>query len=311
MADWYFREGPSQSSLVVCPGCRNLVRRGEEFCPFCAKRLGPEKGIRGLIRKARAMPFVVTRILLAIIVAAFLLQMLSDLFLPAGFKSEGKGSLLDLLVSQPYTYILMGSNLHVLVGAFHQYWRLLTHCFLHFGLLHIAFNGYAFWDLGRLAERLWGGRQVFATFILSGITGGAASFAWNMLLDAPKNSAGASGAICGILGLLLGAYYRNKYHVGEYLGSHLVRWAVYILAFGLLMGADNAAHIGGMIGGGVLGYLLPPTNTTASPAQDRKIWTAAAALSLALLLVCVGFAVVFYFQGPEHVNNLFKIMVLR
>jgi rhomboid protease GluP len=303
MADWYFRgaNGGKPNNLQVCPGCRNLVRRDQEFCPFCAKRLRAEGGVRGWLRGAFARPDSMTRFLLGCLVAVFLLQFVSDFLLPEQFRNPDGGSLGGLMGANFLTYIRMGSNYHVLVGVHHEYWRWVTYCFLHIGILHILFNGWAFWDLGRLAERLWGARQVFAVFILTGIAGGVFSTTWNLaVLGRSANSAGASGAICGILGLLLGAYYRNRYHVGEYLGPQLVRWAVMILVFGLVVGADNAAHIGGMASGAALGYFLPPTNTTKTPGRDGKIWRGLTALAVVLTLVSFGFAVAFYARGAIY-----------
>ncbi len=309
MADWYFRNQQSQGGqggLKVCPGCRNLVRSGEEFCPYCARRLRPASGIRGAVRKILAKPDIATTSLIGLIAFVFLLQIVADLLLPARYKSPGGMDLFSLLAASNLTYVRMGSNLQHLVAVYGEYWRFLTYCFLHLGLIHIGFNCYAFWDLGRLAERMWGARQVFATFILTGIGGGAASYIWNVMAGRPANSLGASGAICGILGLLLGAYYRNRHHVGQFLGSQLIRWAVYILVFGLVVRADNAAHIGGMLSGGLLGYFLAPTNRSRHLDRDMKIWNAMAIVSFILMIVCFGFAVAFYAQGPQYAVNLLR-----
>ncbi len=303
MADWYFRGsgGGKPNNLIVCPGCRNLVRRGQEFCPFCARRLRAESGVRGWIRGAFAAPDSMTKFLIGCLVAVFLLQFASDFLLPEQLRDPGRGFLGGLMGANSLTYIRMGSNFHYLVGAYHEYWRWLTYCFLHIGILHILFNGWAFWDLGRLAERLWGARQVFAVFTLTGIAGGALSSFWNLaVLGRFANSAGASGAICGILGLLLSAYYKNRYHVGEFLGAQLVRWAVMILVFGLVIGADNAADIGGMVAGAALGYFLPPTATTKTPGRDGKIWRGLTAASVVLVIVCFSCVVYFYAQGPVY-----------
>jgi rhomboid protease GluP len=301
MADWYFRNNQA-GGLKKCPSCGQLVRSDEEFCPYCAKRLRAERSVFGLVRRFMAQPDIASRVLLGIMVVGFLAQMAADLLLPEQYKgSGGGGGFLNLLMASPLTYIRLGSNFQFLVAADAQYWRFLTSCFLHFGLMHIFFNGYAFWDLGRLAERMWGGVQVFAAFILTGVCGSFASYFWNAVVNgAPVNSAGASGAICGVLGLFLGAYSRNRGLLGDQLGSHLIRWAVYILVFGLVMGADNAAHIGGMLSGAVFGYLLPPTRYSRTASRDMKIWRAAAWVSLAVLLAGIGFAVFFYARGPQY-----------
>lgn len=302
MADWYFRNnqgGGQPGGLVPCPGCRNLVRRTEKFCPYCARRLRPEGGAAAAIKRLLNHPDIATKLLLGLMAAVFLLQFVVDYTLPQ--QSRGRspsGGLFSLGTADSVTYILMGSNFHPLVQAHHQVWRFVTSCFLHFGILHILFNSWVLWDLGRLVERLWGARQTFAVFILSGMAGSAASYFWNMtILGAPKNSAGASGAICGMLGILLGAYYRNRYQVGERLGQMLVRWTVYILVFGLVMRADNAAHVGGLLAGGIMGYYLRPTSHSKSPARDWTIWFAASVVSALLLATSFGFAIAFYIQN--------------
>ena len=186
-----------------------------------------------------------------------------------------------------------------------QIWRFVTSIFLHFGLIHILFNCWAFWDLGRLAEKFWGAKQVFAAFILSGAAGSAASFFWKtMVMGQPVNSAGASGAVCGILGLLLGAYYKDRRHIGEYLGSQLIRWAVMLLIFGLVAGADNGAHVGGFLAGAVMGFFLPPTTTSRQPARDQRIWDILAIVSVVVVVVAFVFGFVFALQGFTHVVTL-------
>lgn len=303
MADWYFRNnqtgGPQQGGLVSCPGCRNLVKRSEEFCPYCARRLRPESGARAALKRLLTRPDVATKFLLGLLAAVFVLQFVVDFTLPDILRDRTpSGGLFSFGTANNVTYVLMGSNIHSLVQKYGEVWRFVTSCFLHFGILHIVFNGWVLWDLGRLVERLWGSRQTFAVFILAGIAGAAMSYFWNMtILGQPKNSAGASGAICGMLGILLGAYYRNRYQIGEHLGQALIRWAVYILVFGLVMGADNAAHIGGFLAGGLMGYFLRPTRFSKSVARDQKIWTAAAGLSLLFMLASFGFAVAFYIHN--------------
>jgi rhomboid protease GluP len=223
----------------------------------------------------------------------FLVQLAVELLLPAEAKQGGGGGLFSFLSASSTTYILLGANFtpQVLDG---QVWRFVTYSFLHIGLLHILFNGWAMWDLGRLVERMWGGAQLFATFILTGIAGGAVSFAMAaFVMGEPRLSAGASGSICGVLGLLLGAYYKNRYHIGEYLGSQLLRWAVYILVFGLVAGADNSAHIGGMLAGGALGYFMPPTRTTNTAVRDARVWRFLTIASVILLAAAYAFAALF------------------
>ncbi|MDR1613704.1 MAG: rhomboid family intramembrane serine protease [Planctomycetota bacterium] len=300
MADWYFRNSQT-NSVKACPECGNLVRADQEFCPYCARRLGPERGARGWLKRALAAPAIATKGLIGAIAVFFFLQSLTDMLLPASLKSDAYGGLLGLSSAYPATYALLGANHPRFILEYGQVWRFFTSCLLHFGFIHILFNCWALWDLGRIAEKLWGARQVFAVFVLTGICGSAASFAWNgLVLHRPVTSAGASGAICGILGLFLGTYYRNRFHLGQILGANLVRWAVYIIVFGLVMQADNAAHIGGMISGAAFGYFLVPAARARRPALDAKIWTGLAVFALVVAVVCLAF------MGAYYVPHLFE-----
>ncbi len=305
MSDWYFRgkssAGAGPNRLKVCPGCRNLVNAGEEFCPFCARRLRDSNSVSAFVRRYFSRPGAMTQTLIGALVAVFLLQLLADLFLPPEYRRGGGGGLMSFLSADSLTYIRLGSNFHALTFYAGEYWRLLSYAFLHFGLVHIGFNCWAFWDLGRLSERLWGARQLFAVYILTGISGGIFSLLVAMgIMGRAANSVGASGAICGVLGLLLGTYYRNKYSIGRELGGYLIQWAIYILVFGLVAGADNGAHIGGFLGGGAIGYFLPPSNVTKTFDRDRRIWNFLFWLSVVLLIVCVGCVAYYYAQGVEH-----------
>lgn len=308
MAEWYFRNNQGGNGLKACPGCRNLVRGDEEFCPYCARRLRAPGGVRGIMKKLGSVPFLATKVLLGIIAAMFLGQLLTDVVLNMQNPPLAKVSFFTFLVQGSFTetYTRMGGNVYARVDLLHEYWRLVMYCFLHGGIIHILFNSWAFWDLGRLAERLWGSRQVFATFVLTGIVGGLFSLGWSILRHGhgfAGLSIGASGAVCGILGLLIGAYYRNRYQVGEFLGSQLVKWAVIILALGLIMGFDNAAHLGGLLSGGALGYVMAPTQFSRNLGRDTKIWSALAVVSLLLVLACFAFAIAFYIQG-EHYQRI-------
>lgn len=152
--------------------------------------------------------------------------------------------------------ILVGSNFGSLT-AHGEWWRLISALFVHFGILHLLFNMWALAAFGGLAERLLGMANFLFIYFVSGIAANLAS----ITLRPDVDSAGASGAIFGILGALLAAYWRNK----ETLPLSIVRseaTAVLVFAgFALLggfiyKGVDNAAHLGGLVTGLLLGVTL-------------------------------------------------------
>jgi rhomboid protease GluP len=136
-------------------------------------------------------------------------------------------------------------------------WRLVTSLFLHGSLLHLAFNMIALWQVGQLVERLFGSLRFIALYMIAGVCGSIASVIWNPQV----NSVGASGAIFGIVGGLF-AFMRRENSgvpptvVNDLRGS-LLPFLVFNLAAGFLYPhTDNAAHIGGLIGGWLAGHVL-------------------------------------------------------
>ncbi|MDR2391600.1 MAG: rhomboid family intramembrane serine protease [Planctomycetota bacterium] len=281
MADWYFRGSEARGGPGICPGCRRLVRKGDEFCPFCARRIRAESGWRAHAKALLATPDIATRGLLGLILLIFILQYLVAALLPPEYRDGGTGGFFG---SAPGALLLMGGSSAGLVFGLDQWWRLVSYIFLHANLLHIFFNCWMFWDIGRLVERTWGARQTFAAFILTGIAAGLASAVLGQLSGSRGITVGASGSICGLLGLLIGAEYRlGRRRPGTFFESGLVRNGIYIIVFGLIVpGVDNAAHLGGLLSGSLLGYCLPPSGLGRS--RDRTVWKVAAVCSLVLLI---------------------------
>jgi rhomboid protease GluP len=138
-----------------------------------------------------------------------------------------------------------------------EWWRLITYTFLHANLLHIAFNMWCLWDLGGMCESLYGRWTYGSIYVMTGIGGGIGSLIWNRSVM----TIGASGAIFGLAGALLAAFKMGEFSVPrEALSGPLRSLMVFIgfnLFFGFSMpGIDNAAHIGGLITGLILGALI-------------------------------------------------------
>ncbi|HEY1262412.1 MAG TPA: tetratricopeptide repeat protein [Terriglobales bacterium] len=149
-----------------------------------------------------------------------------------------------------------------------QPWRLFTCMFLHVGILHLAFNMWCLWDLGNLAERVFGGWAFFLAYLASGLAGSIASQAWNPA--AP--SAGASGAIFGIAGALIAVFYLGNLPISKSAMQGTLRSLLVFAGYNLFFGAvmphiDNSAHIGGLVSGLVIGAVLARILNVRLPAR--------------------------------------------
>jgi len=139
-----------------------------------------------------------------------------------------------------------------------EYYRFLTSMFLHGGLLHIGFNAWALYALGPETERIYQTTRFLAIYFIAGLAGGVASYALS-----PSPAVGASGAIFGLIGALAVFYYTSRELLGsaarQQFGS-LITVIMINLFIGFSSGGliDNFAHIGGLIGGALVGWLLAP-----------------------------------------------------
>jgi rhomboid protease GluP len=171
-----------------------------------------------------------------------------------------------------------------------QPWRLVTAIFLHGGLLHIGFNMWVLMDIGPMVEELYGSARYFFLFVATGASGYVLSSAMGHI------SVGASGSLLGLVGVLLAATQGRQSLQAQALRSALIRWLVYIAVLGLLMrGTDNAAHLGGLASGYLLGRLMPdraPADVTERRRADLLGWAAGIVVA-----VCFGFMVVNYLQN--------------
>lgn len=140
-----------------------------------------------------------------------------------------------------------------------EYYRLLSSMFIHIGLLHLLFNMYALYIIGPQVESFYGKFKYFLIYILSGVSGSILSITFS----SNTVSAGASGAIFGLMGALLyfGFFYRN--YLGSVIKSQIVPIIILNLVIGFsTSGIDNAAHIGGLIGGILTSLALGVTDKT-------------------------------------------------
>jgi rhomboid protease GluP len=207
----------------------------------------------------------------------------------------------DLMTPDDRLMILLGSDYGPMTTT-GEWWRVITSMFIHFGVPHVALNMWALWDTGKLAERLYGSRHFLLLYMLAGICGSVASVSWNPLV----NSAGASGAIFGVFGALLAFVVNKKAGVPASImrqhRSSTLGFIAYNLFYGFLnTRIDNAAHIGGLAGGFVFGWLLsrPLTEEARSESSAPRMATA--------LMIGVGILVIVvatpYLRGPDFMNE--------
>ncbi len=133
-----------------------------------------------------------------------------------------------------------------------QWWRCLTYAYTHAGLIHIGFNMLVLYQVGPLIEREIGTRRFLVLYTLTALTATGLGLLWHPYIPV----VGASGSIFGLIGFAV-AYYHRMGPPGRAARDFMFRWAAFAFIFGLLVGADNAGHLGGALGGAAFGMLLP------------------------------------------------------
>lgn len=142
------------------------------------------------------------------------------------------------------TLVKFGANYGPLIKM-GDYYRLITSAFLHIGIVHLLVNCYALYVIGPQVESFFGKGKYLVIYLLSAIFGNLLS-----VLFTDGISAGASGAIFGLLGAIVYFGYHYRIYLDGVLKSQIIPLIVMNLLLGFILpGIDNAAHIGGLIGG--------------------------------------------------------------
>ena len=165
-------------------------------------------------------------------------------FLVPAFFSESNNVILDFCVHGPSI-------------RYGQYYRLLTGTFLHTGIMHLAFNCYALYVLGSQLESYLGKAKYIVIYLVSAIFGSL----FSMTFNGDTASIGASGAVFGLMGALLYFGYHYRVYLGNVIKSQILPLVIVNLLIGFLTtGVDNAAHIGGLVGGAMITMALGVKN---------------------------------------------------
>lgn len=187
----------------------------------------------------------------------------------------GKGS------TDSLTLLKFGANYGPLVKN-GEYYRLITCAFIHIGIFHLLFNMYALYIIGMQLESFLGKAKYLAIYLFSALTASLMSIIFNESI-----SAGASGAIFGLFGSLLYFGYHYRVYLGNVIKSQIIPLIVVNLMLGFIIGGvDNAAHIGGLVGGALMTMAL---GVKYKSTNFEKINGWIVSIMYVLFLVFVGF----------------------
>jgi len=260
-----------------------------------------------------------TSILMGINIAVYLAMFRWSPVIPL-WQAHQYGSIFTAQFNVNVLYYFGGCDSWVAIAQ-GQPWRLITACFVHASILHIATNLWCLWNLGLFGEPLLGRWGLAWVYVLTGVTGNLLSAAASVFTRTDAIAVGASGAIFGIAGILIVLLSNRKLNLPweelKRLRGQVILFAVINLALGVapqfsggisaadwarlhvnpgnIPHIDNSAHVGGLLSGLLLGLPLLPKMTTGKAnyrARQRVTFTVAA-----LALSLVGYALSRYARG--------------
>jgi membrane associated rhomboid family serine protease len=258
----------------MCPSCRALVARGASRCSECGASLAgvSAPGVGRLL--GNLLPGITAATSLIMLVNGFWFVMM----IMARIRAGGGGGLLGGFGGEMLVRFGAGLNRAVelsngdVTGG--EWWRLITPVFLHAGLLHFFFNSYLLLHLGPIAEEIYGTVRYWVVYLLSGIAGSVVSQVPTypaFLRDTEVViSIGASGAIMGLIGLLLVCGLRGKGILGQSMKGLMLRLFFYSVIMSFFFNIDHFAHAGGFACGALAGLVVPQGQSRGAGAA--RVW---------------------------------------
>jgi rhomboid protease GluP len=270
--------GENQPRPKLCPACGSLVGISATRCHECGANLrfslaALSKGLSGLFGGQAP---ATTAILVANI-----LMFAATLLVSLAKSQQGLGFGILFNVDTEALYRLgmaMPFESH-----YFSWYRLLTATYLHGGLIHIGFNMMVLLDIGPVVEEVYGSARYFFFYTVCGLCGS--------LLSARFGSApavGASGAILGLIGILIAITYRRGGAQIQQLRGRLISWVVTIFAIGFVfrgLRTDNWGHFGGLAAGFLLGRFFADREPMNS--SERNVAYALGWSALAFVVACL------------------------
>jgi membrane associated rhomboid family serine protease len=289
----FFQSDPSAGARPrMCPSCGTLVGTTATKCHACGAnvRFGMAAASRSLGRLLpQAAP--VTYAMMSLCCLFYGISLLLTVRMGTSLIPEGGGlsAIFDIGAINSIALQLLGASLPIGYTLFHP-WRFVTAVFLHGNLLHIAFNMWVLMDVGPIVEDLYGSSRYLFFYVFTGAIGYVFSSAIGHF------SIGASGALMGLIGLLIAATTRRGDAAAKMIRSNLIKWVIYIFVLGFMIGStDNMAHLGGLVSGFLIGKIVAdrqPTGAAEQKRADALGWATAF-----ILLLCFGLMVREFLQN--------------
>jgi len=270
----------------LCPACGTLVGATATRCHQCGASMtfsmaAASKSLGRLLPTTSPSTYGILSLSCLLYGASLLWTMrISGFQAPEGGGISGLfnlGGIAGPVLARMGASLPLGYNLA-------QPWRFVTAVFLHGSILHIAFNMWVLMDIGPQIEELYGSARFLFIYVITGIGG----YVFSSLMG--NFSIGGSGALLGLVGVMLAITMGRQSAGMQMLRSQLIRWLIYIAILGFLTRGmtDNYAHLGGLATGFILGKMMmdrPP----AGPEERKRAyalgWVAGLAVAASFAMV--------------------------
>ncbi|MGB8321850.1 MAG: rhomboid family intramembrane serine protease [Candidatus Acidiferrum sp.] len=272
--------GKGERRPQLCPACGALVGITATRCHQCGTslRFGLAAWSKGLSEFFGGQAPVTTAILILNVIM-FGVSLIRSMKSGGGFGLFGGMSGVELY--------RLGENVPLRWGVA-TWWRLITGTFLHGGLLHIGMNMMVLLDIAPMVEEVYGSARFLFIYVACGVGGSLLS-----TLFGKGPSVGASGAILGLIGVLIAVTSKRGGASMQAMRSRLISWVVTIFAFGFLVpGIDNWGHFGGLTIGFLVGRIFSDRQPAAGSERSRSYlmgWFAGAVIVAAFVMMYIHF----------------------
>jgi len=283
----FFGGGNQQPRPRICPVCGSLVGINTSRCHECGTNLN--FSLAALSKKLSGLIGSDAPVTTVLLIANFLMFGVELIMV----MQSGQGGGLSILwgIGGESTIRLGMSVPLPLMQYFAQWWRVVTAMFLHGGLIHIGFNMMSLFQLGPAVEELYGSSRYLFIYVVTG------AFGFLCSAYAGHASLGASGALLGLVGVLLAVTSKRGGAYMRQIRSQLITSTVILFAMGLYGGIriDNWAHGGGLAAGFLLGKVF--VDRQPDGVTEKRVAATLGWLAGLTIIVCFVFMML-HFRDP-------------